>query len=224
MNLQDIRAPKGARKDRKRIGRGHASGWGKTAGKGHKGQNARSGGGVRPGFEGGQMPYYRRIPKFGFTNIFRKEFAEVKLSDLGKIEADVIDSSILVEAGIARSGLDGVKIIGTGEIEKAVTLRVQKVTKGARKKIEEAGGTIELIDPETPIYHVDVAKAARKIQAGVIDEEQLRKVGLIPEEVKRFKLVKRGILKDARTFRVAEISASARRAIKVTGGKIEEIG
>ncbi len=224
MKLSDIKAPKGANKNAKRIGRGHGSGWGKTAAKGHKGQNSRSGGGTRPGFEGGQMPLHRRIPKFGFTNIFRKQYAEVKLSDLERVTADVIDRDALDEAGLIRDGKDGVKILGDGEISRALTVKVEKVTKGAREKIEAAGGTVELIAKTPRPFEVDAAKAAKKVEGDVIDLESLKKVGLVPEDVTRVRIVKRGNLKDAKTFKVSQVSNAARRAIARTHGKIEEIG
>ena len=221
MKIHEIRAPKGANKNRKRIGRGNASGWGKTAGRGENGQNSRSGGGVRPGFEGGQMPLQRRIPKFGFTNIFRKLWAEVKLSDIEMLDSDVIDYEILFEAGLLRSGIDGVKILGNGEITRAVTVRVEKVTKGAREKIEAAGGKVELVETPERHFELDVGKASR-IDSDVIDLETAKKAGLAPEGVEKVRLVKRGIMKDSKTFRFNDVSRSARRAIRISGGKIEE--
>lgn len=144
MKLSDLSPPKGARKNRKRKGRGVGSGWGKTAGRGSKGQKSRSGGGVRAGFEGGQMPLHRRLPKRGFTNIFRKEYAVINVRDLDRFEAGaVIDQGVLKEAGLisGKSGL--VKILGQGEMKKSFTIKVDKVSKTAREKIEAAGGTVE---------------------------------------------------------------------------------
>ena len=146
MKLFELTPSVGSTKDSKRKGRGHGSGNGKTAGRGHKGQNARSGGGVRIGFEGGQMPIYRRLPKRGFTNIFAKQYAEVKLSDLNKFEdGAVVDAEALVNAGIISKTLDGVKVLGNGEITKKLTVKASKFTSAAAAKIEAAGGKAEVI-------------------------------------------------------------------------------
>ena len=146
MKLFELSPSVGSTKDSKRKGRGHGSGNGKTAGRGHKGQNARSGGGVRVGFEGGQMPIYRRLPKRGFTNIFAKQYAEVKLSDLNKFDdGSVIDAEALKEAGIISKVLDGVKVLGNGEINKKVTVKASKFTSAAAAKIEAAGGKTEVM-------------------------------------------------------------------------------
>ena len=223
MNLKDIRAPKGANKERKRLGRGQGSGLGKTAGKGHKGQHARGTGKLMAGFEGGQMPLRRRLPKFGFTNIFRLIYSEVKLSDLERLSVNVIDDEVLEEAGLLRSGTCGVKILGNGDITRAVTVRVNKITDGARQKIEAAGGKVELIEVKGRPVDVDVAHAV-KLAADVIDFDAIVKGKLVPEGTTDIRLIKRGNLKIAKTFRVANISRTARRAILAVGGKIEEIG
>ena len=146
MKLFELTPSVGSTKDSKRKGRGHGSGNGKTAGRGDKGQNARSGGGVRVGFEGGQMPIYRRLPKRGFTNIFAKQYAEVKLTDLNKFEdGAVVDAEALVNAGIISKTLDGVKILGNGEITKKLTVKASKFTSAAAAKIEAAGGKAEVM-------------------------------------------------------------------------------
>ncbi|MBO5008927.1 MAG: 50S ribosomal protein L15 [Clostridia bacterium] len=146
MKLFELTPVEGSTKDSKRKGRGHGSGNGKTAGRGHKGQNARSGGGVRIGFEGGQMPIYRRLPKRGFTNIFAKQYAEVKLSDLNKFEdGAVVDTQALLDAGIISKALDGVKVLGNGELTKKVTVKAAKFTASAASKIEAAGGKAEVM-------------------------------------------------------------------------------
>ena len=146
MKLFELRPAEGSVKDTKRKGRGHGSGNGKTAGRGHKGQNARSGGGVRIGFEGGQMPIYRRLPKRGFTNIFAKQYAEVKVSDLNKFEdGAVVDAQALIEAGVISKALDGVKVLGNGELTKKVTVKAAKFTATAASKIEAAGGKAEVM-------------------------------------------------------------------------------
>ena len=146
MKLHELSPSEGSKKDRFRVGRGHGSGNGKTSGKGHKGQNARSGGGVRPGFEGGQMPIYRRLPKRGFTNIFAKQYAEVKLTDLNKFEdGAVVDAEALKNAGIISKTLDGVKVLGNGEITKKITVKASKFTSAAAAKIEAAGGKAEVM-------------------------------------------------------------------------------
>lgn len=146
MKLHEFEAVKGATKNPKRKGRGSASGLGKTAGRGHKGQKARSGGGVRLGFEGGQMPLYRRIPKRGFTNIFRKEYVALNVSDLNKIEdGTTVTPALLKELGMVKQLKDGVKILGDGELSKKLTVQAQSFTKSAVEKIEAAGGKAEVI-------------------------------------------------------------------------------
>lgn len=146
MKLHELKPAQGAKKNRKRIGRGVASGWGKTAGRGNKGHNSRSGGGVRPGFEGGQMPIHRRLPKRGFTNIFKKEIAVVNISDLGRFDAgSVVDEAVLVSSGLVKGRRDGIKLLGQGEISAALTIKINAVSQSAKEKIEAAGGTVEVI-------------------------------------------------------------------------------
>lgn len=146
MELNDLKPALGATKDRKRIGRGPGSGHGKTATKGHKGQKARSGGNVKPGFEGGQMPLQRRLPKRGFTPLAKKEYAIINLLQLGGFEAGaVIDAEVLLQAGIISKVLDGVKILADGDLEKAITVRAHKFSAAAKEKIIAAGGTAEEI-------------------------------------------------------------------------------
>lgn len=146
MKLHELSGAIGATKEVKRVGRGHGSGNGKTAGKGHKGQNARSGGGVRPGFEGGQMPLQRRIPKRGFNNIFATEYAIVNVSDLAVFEAGaVVDAQALVESGLIKKVCDGVKVLGNGELNVALTVKAAAFSKSAKEKIEQAGGKTEVI-------------------------------------------------------------------------------
>ena len=146
MNLHELKPTDGARKKEVRVGRGIGSGVGKTCGRGHKGQKARSGGGVRPGFEGGQMPIYRRLPKRGFKNVWAKKFAEVNVETLNRFdEGAEIDAVALVEYGILKIVLDGLKILGNGEVTKKLTVRAQAFTKSAKEKIEAAGGTAEVI-------------------------------------------------------------------------------
>ena len=131
---------------RTRVGRGLGSGLGKTSGRGHKGQKARAGGGVRTGFEGGQMPLYRRLPKRGFYNKFGKEFAEVNVSELNRFEnGAVVDPVALIEAGILKNVRDGVRILGNGEVTKAVTVIANGFTKSAEEKIKAAGGKVEVV-------------------------------------------------------------------------------
>ena len=146
MKLNELSPALGSKTEGKRKGRGAGSGNGKTAGRGHKGQNARSGGGVRPGFEGGQMPIYRRLPKRGFNNIFAKKYTEINVSDLNKFEdGTVVDATLLKETGVISKELDGVVVLGRGELTKKVTVKVARVTKGAAEKIEKAGGKVEVI-------------------------------------------------------------------------------
>lgn len=146
MKLHELKPAQGARKDKTRVGRGTGSGCGKTSGRGHKGQKSRSGGGVRPGFEGGQMPIYRRLPKRGFKNVWRKNFAEVNVATLNVFDDDMtVDAVALVEMGILKNVLDGVKILGDGELTKKLHVKAQGFTKGAIAKIEAVGGTHEVI-------------------------------------------------------------------------------
>ena len=147
MKLHDLTAVPGSTKEPKRIGRGAGSGQGKTAGKGHKGQKARSGGGIRLGFEGGQMPLQRRVPKRGFNNIFAKHYVVINVSDL---EANfdngaVVDTEALVGLGIINDPKDGVKVLGNGELTKSLTVQVAKFSKSAVEKIEKAGGKAEVM-------------------------------------------------------------------------------
>ncbi|MCD8502120.1 MAG: 50S ribosomal protein L15 [Bacillaceae bacterium] len=146
MKLHELKPAEGSRKERKRIGRGIGSGTGKTAGKGHKGQNARSGGGVRPGFEGGQMPIFRRLPKRGFTNPTRKEYAIVNLETLNRFDEGVeVTPELLIESGIVKNEKDGIKILGEGNIEKKLTVKAHKFSASAKEAIEAAGGTTEVV-------------------------------------------------------------------------------
>ncbi len=147
MKLNELKPPAGAKKNRKRLGRGEGSGTGHTAGKGNKGQNARSGGGTKPGFEGGQMPLQRRLPKRGFSNYhFRKNVAEVNLRDLAGFAAgSVVDAQALAEAGLIKGSFDAIKLLGDGEIQVALTVKVDKISAGAKTKVEAAGGSVELM-------------------------------------------------------------------------------
>lgn len=146
MQLHDLYPSQGSRKEVKRIGRGHGSGQGKTAGKGHKGQNARSGGGVRPGFEGGQMPIQRRVPKRGFNNIFAKKIAEINIGSLENFdEGTVVNSDELIRLGLIKRKFDRIKIIGKGELTKKLTVRAELFSKTAVEKIQSAGGKAEVI-------------------------------------------------------------------------------
>ena len=147
MKLHELSPEAGSKKTRKRIGRGPASGQGKTAGKRHKGQKARAGRGMRPGFEGGQMPLQRRVPKRGFVNIFGKEIAIVNTAELEKTFEDgaVVDIAALIENGLIKKSLDGVKVLGNGDITKKLTVQVNAFSDTAKQKIEAAGGKAEVI-------------------------------------------------------------------------------
>ena len=146
MELQDLVSVKGSKKAPKRIGRGHGSGQGKTAGKGHKGQNARSGGGVRPGFEGGQMPLQRRIPKRGFNNIFAKKVISINVGELEKFgENSVIDAGELMNMGLIKRNFDKIKILGDGNLTKSLTVKANMFSKYAIEKIQAVGGKAEEI-------------------------------------------------------------------------------
>jgi large subunit ribosomal protein L15 len=146
MKLHELSSAEGSRHSRKRVGRGIGSGMGKTSTRGHKGQNARSGGGVRPGFEGGQNPLYRRIPKRGFTNPTRKEFAIVNLTELNQFAAGTeVTPELLMETGVVKSPKDGIKILGNGELSVNLTVKANKFSQSAVEKIKTAGGQTEVI-------------------------------------------------------------------------------
>ena len=147
MKLHNIHPNEGATATRKRVGRGVGSGLGKTSGKGHKGQNARSGGGVRPGFEGGQLPLFRRLPKRGFSNAqFKTEYAVINLSDLNRFEEGaVVTPELLKEMGLVKNQLDGIKVLGNGTLEHKLTVKAHKFSKRALEEIEKLGGKAEVI-------------------------------------------------------------------------------
>ncbi len=146
MKLHELKPAEGSRKVRNRVGRGIGSGNGKTSGRGHKGQNSRSGGGVRPGFEGGQNPLFRRIPKRGFTNINRKEYAIVNLDALNRFEDGAeVTAALLLETGIVSNEKAGIKILGHGTLSKKLTVKAHKFSASAKEAIENAGGSIEVI-------------------------------------------------------------------------------
>lgn len=146
MKLHELRAAEGSTKAPKRKGRGTATGQGKTAGRGMNGQNSRSGGGVRLGFEGGQMPLYRRIPKRGFTNIWKTEYTIINVDDLNRFDAEtVVTPELLVEAGIVKKVMDGIKVLGNGTLDKKIEVKAHKFSKTAIEKIEAAGGKAEVI-------------------------------------------------------------------------------
>ena len=146
MKLHELHPAEGSTTAAKRLGRGVGSGLGKTSGKGHKGAKARSGGGKRPGFEGGQMPLYRRVPKKGFTNIFGTDYATVNVGNLNVFEdGAVVDAQALIDAGLIRKAQDGLKVLGNGELTKKLTVKAAKYTASAKEKIEAVGGTAEVI-------------------------------------------------------------------------------
>ena len=146
MKIHELQPAEGSRQSRKRVGRGVGSGMGKTSTRGHKGQNARSGGGVRPGFEGGQNPLYRRLPKRGFNNPFRKEYAIVNLEQLNKFEDGAeVTPEILINAGIIKNPLAGIKVLGDGELTVKISVKANKFSKSAVEKITAAGGSTEVI-------------------------------------------------------------------------------
>jgi large subunit ribosomal protein L15 len=165
-SLNQLKAPRGATKVRKRVGRGQASGLGKTAGRGGKGQKARSGNMHFEGFEGGQMPLQRRLPKFGFNNPFRLAYEEVTVTDLGLLPAgSVVDLAALQGAGLARGKRDGVVVLGKGDLAGAYTVRVDRVTAGARAAIEKAGGTVDLLPPRQTMHEKKKSEKKAKSKA-----------------------------------------------------------
>ncbi|MDP2168315.1 MAG: 50S ribosomal protein L15 [Thermodesulfovibrionales bacterium] len=145
MRIEELKPAEGSRKKTKRVGRGPGSGHGKTATKGHKGQKARSGGKVKPGFEGGQTPLQRRLPKRGFKNAFAKEFAILNVKDIAGLDIDTITPEILAERGLIKPRKDGLKILGSGEIKKAMNIKAHSFSASAAEKIKAAGGTVEVI-------------------------------------------------------------------------------
>lgn len=147
MKLHELQVNPGAKQTKKRVGRGPGSGLGKTSGKGHKGQNARSGGGVRPVFEGGQLPLYRRLPKRGFSNaMFKTEYAVINVEDLNRFdEGTTVTPALLKEVGIVKQQLDGIKVLGSGKLEKKLTIQAHKFSKSAMDKIKESGSKAEVI-------------------------------------------------------------------------------
>ncbi|MBT8358086.1 MAG: 50S ribosomal protein L15 [Desulfobacterales bacterium] len=146
MKLSELSPPSGSHKNKKRLGRGVGSGTGKTAGRGTKGHNSRSGGGVRPGFEGGQMPIHRRLPKRGFANIFKKKIIEINIRDLSRFESgSTVDEAALIRAGLVKGKRDGIKLLGMGEIKYPLKIKINKVSKNAGEKILAAGGSIEVV-------------------------------------------------------------------------------
>ena len=163
MSLHQLKAPHGARHRKTRVGRGQASGLGKTAGRGGKGQKARTGNMHFEGFEGGQMPLQRRLPKFGFKNVFRRELEEVKVGDLEGLTG-TLDAAALKAAGLIRGNRDGVVVLGGGELKSAVTVKVDRITTGARAAVEGAGGKVELVP--APMTMHQKAKAEKRANAG----------------------------------------------------------
>jgi large subunit ribosomal protein L15 len=146
MRLNELKPSTRFRKQRKRVGRGQGSGHGKTACRGTKGQKSRSGSATRPGFEGGQMPLKRRLPKRGFTNIFRKKYALVNIKDLNIFEeGTIVDNEVLIKCGLIKGNYDGIKVLGNGEITYPITLKVHRLSKKAKDKIEAAGGKVEVV-------------------------------------------------------------------------------
>ena len=146
MKLHELKPAPGSKREKRRVGRGQASGLGKTSGRGHGGQNSRSGGGVRIGFEGGQLPLYRRLPKRGFSNYrFKTRYAIINLSQLAEIEETTITPELLLEKKIIKKALDGVKILGDGELDRALEIKAHKFSQSAVEKIEKAGGKVEVI-------------------------------------------------------------------------------
>jgi len=163
MSLHQLKAPRGANRERKRVGRGQASGLGKTAGRGGKGQKARSGNMHFEGFEGGQMPLQRRLPKFGFVNAFRRELEEVQVGSLSKLPAGAVDLAALKQVGLVRGNRDGLVVLGKAELAAAYSVKAERVTAGARAAIEKAGGTVEILPrPQTMGEKARAEKAARE--------------------------------------------------------------
>ncbi len=193
MGLSQLKAPKGANRERKRVGRGQASGLGKTAGRGGKGQKARTGNMHFEGFEGGQMPLQRRLPKFGFKNFFRRELEEVQVTRLDELPAGtVVDLAAVAAAGLARKNGDGLVVLGNGELKNGYTVRADRVTAGARAAIEKAGGKVELLPKRQTMYDKKRAAelAARPPRQPKAKPEQPAKPEKPPKEPKAEKAPK----------------------------------
>ena len=174
--LHDLRPAPGSHRRRKRVGRGPGSGFGKTAGRGENGQKSRSGGSIRPGFEGGQMPLQRRIPKRGFTQRKRKVYQVVNVGSLGRIEGTVVSVAVLKEAGLIRSTRGLVKILGTGDVQGAFSVEVHAVSSGARDKLESAGGSVNLLVSEGPAADEVQAPKAEAVPAASAEVEEAEEV------------------------------------------------
>ena len=172
MNLENIPTIEGATHPTKRLGRGEGSGHGKTCGKGHKGQKARSGGGIRIGFEGGQMPLYRKLPRRGFNNFnFRTSYQLVNIGQLEKLESDLVTREVLVSAGLVRDNDEGVKLLGDGETSRAFTVTLDKVSKSAKSKIEAAGGKVVEPVASNAKEETVAEKTVEKDEEGVAEED-----------------------------------------------------
>ncbi len=173
ISLSQLKAPTGSTRVKKRVGRGQGSGWGKTAGRGGKGQKARTGNMHFEGFEGGQMPLQRRMPKFGFNNFFRREFAAINVGTLeAHFEAGAtIDAEVLKKAGLVKSQKDGIKVLGGGELKKALTIKANRVSESAKQAIEKAGGSVELI----PEKVVKVPERGQGVRARIAKERAARR-------------------------------------------------
>ncbi len=195
MSLSQLKAPKGAKRERKRVGRGQASGLGKTAGRGGKGQKARTGNMHFEGFEGGQMPLQRRLPKFGFKNVFRRELEELQVARLDVLPpGSVVDLAAAAAAGLARRSGEGLVVLGAGELKAAYTVRADRVTAGARAAIEKAGGTVELLPRRQTMYEKRRAAelAARPPRTPKAKPEPQAKPEKAPRAEKKEKKAKKG--------------------------------
>jgi large subunit ribosomal protein L15 len=216
----------GAQRPRTRIGRGQGSGLGKTAGKGTKGQQARTGYTLNVGFEGGQMPLKRRIPKRGFTNIFAKDYTEVNVGQLASFSAGaVVDAEALLSAGvISRIGADGVKVLGGGDLSVALTVRVAKISSSARSKVEAAGGSVASAVVAKEYTDISLGQLSSFAAGSVVDAQALQAAGVVSHVgAHGVKLSGKGKLTVALTVRFARVSRLARTKIQVAGGTVESI-
>ncbi len=231
-DLSMLKPNPGFKHKRKRIGRGPGSGWGRRAGKGQKGQKARSGGGVRPGFEGGQMPLQRRLPKRGFINVFRREYAVVNLEDIVKHfpEGGEITVEALKAKGLVPRKAELVKILGNGNIDKAYAIKVHKVSGTVRDKIEKAGGSVELLEHATHSFsELTLGALSRMFPHKSRDSrmkvslDDLKAKGLIAEGSEGVELIGVGTINGAYEVEVHKVSLKARRVIEAMGGKVRVI-
>jgi large subunit ribosomal protein L15 len=226
--LSNLTPNDGSTKKRKRIGRGQGSGQGRTAGKGNKGQKARSGGSIRRGFEGGQMPLHRRVPKFGFYNRFMKTYGIISLETLAKTmpEGGDINIEVLIEKGLIASDSTLLKILGNGKIQAKYNICADKVSASAKKSIEEKGGSIDIIEKRSKIARITLGQLARNFKSDgsgspiKVTVESIRKAGLLASYKEKVEIIAVGKINTKYSVEVHKVSRAARKIIETSGGKV----